>query len=312
MNLSLFFLVSLITISCNSSQNYFQKKDVDSIGINNPDPDPVNGAPVAIDLNETIKNDSDYVIELNYSDPEKDQAVFCELNDKKNINTSECVCVNGKCTVSIFKNLNFSGEGTFNFTIKTPDSQSTSARGVLTILNTETFVDVVDPKDPKIDCEKLKASNKNHELELTFTIDDSGSVWIDGDQLGNKSNWRIIQTYKKTIKSGCHLLAIKGYDQYGNISGLIASLKIDGKVVWLSGDKNEFLKVYGPEAPPTNWNQFDFDDSAWSSSQSCTYTKPWGSEAADLIALGARWIWWTSKCSDLKEAYFRLGFTVQD
>lgn len=286
---------------------------MDSLGVNNPETDPVNGPPIALDFNKTINNDSDYVLELDYSDPEKDHAVFCELNNKKSINTSDCLCINGKCSVSVYKNLNYSGEGSFIFTLKTSDSQSTTARAVLTILNSETSVDIVDPKDPKIDCEKLKVSNKVHELELTFTVDDFGTAWIDGNLVGSNTHWKKLTTYKTTIKSGCHLLAIKGEDKLKWVSGLIASLKIDGNLVWVSGDKNDFLKVYGPEDPPINWNQFDFDDSMWGASYNCSKTSDWiYSDASQLSNLGAKWIWWTPSCNNLQKAYFRLGFTVKD
>ncbi len=313
MKFYIFFSILFLTISCNSSQNYFQKNNMDSLGINNPETDPVNGPPVAFDLKKTIKNDSDYVLELEYSDPEEDHAAFCELNNKRSIKTSDCLCVDGKCSVLIYKNLNFSGEGSFSFTIKTPDSQITTARGELTILNSETSIDVVDPKDPKIDCEKLKASNKVHELELTFTVDNEGTAWINGNHLGSSLNWQNLVTYKTTIKSGCHLLAIKGEDKTRVVSGLIASLKIDGKVVWVTGNSNEFLKVYGPQTPPSDWNQFDFDDSMWGPSFNCSNTSHWiYSDASQLSNLGAKWIWWTTSCNSLQKAYFRLGFTVKD
>lgn len=43
----------------------------------------------------------------------------------------------------------------------------------------------------------------------------------------------------------------------------------------------------------------------------CSDQSVWGTYwTKDLDAAGAKWIWWSSNCRDLKEAWFRYEFTL--
>ena len=54
-----------------------------------------------------------------------------------------------------------------------------------------------------------------------------------------------------------------------------------------------------------------YDDSTWSPAAVCSGQTTWGTYwPAIYIAAGAEWIWWTSNCSDLEQAWFRLDFTL--
>lgn len=53
-----------------------------------------------------------------------------------------------------------------------------------------------------------------------------------------------------------------------------------------------------------------YDDSSWHIPEVCSNTSLWGSTPQPFYDLGAQWIWWTSNCTDLGEAWLRLDFTV--
>jgi hypothetical protein len=173
----------------------------------------------------------------------------------------------------------------------------------------DTPFDLVNPSKVVFGCQSL-ASDKEYELTLGWAADDASKVYIDGKQVGSSDNWTKFNEKTITLKGGCHTLAIHAVDVYKVISGILAYMKIDGEVVWKSGDGNEFLKAYGPATPQGEWQSLNYDEAAWKSSESCSDTSPWGQVHAPINQLGSKWIWWSKNCKNLTQAFFRLSFSL--
>ena len=168
---------------------------------------------------------------------------------------------------------------------------------------------LVNPAKVVFGCQTL-ASDKEYEVTLGWAADDASKVWIDGAHLGSSDNWTRFNEKTITLKGGCHTLAIHAIDVYQVISGILAYMKIDGEIVWRSGDGNEFLKAYGPSAPAGDWQSLTYDETAWKSSESCSDTSPWGQVHGETYKLGSKWIWWSKNCRNLTQAFFRLSFSL--
>jgi hypothetical protein len=173
----------------------------------------------------------------------------------------------------------------------------------------DTPFDLVNPAKVVFGCQTLQ-SDKEYELTLGWAADDASTVYIDGQMMGSSNNWTVFNEKTITLKGGCHTLAIHAVDVYQVISGILAYMKIDGEIVWKSGDGNEFLKAYGPAAPQGEWQSLKYDESAWKNSESCADTSPWGQVHASTYHLGSKWIWWSKNCRNLTQAFFRLSFSL--
>ena len=62
-------------------------------------------------------------------------------------------------------------------------------------------------------------------VELRIAADNAYKVWLDGQELGNGSDWRTLSIYhlEGTLKAGAHVLAVEGFndnDQAGIILGM--------------------------------------------------------------------------------------------
>lgn len=160
-------------------------------------------------------------------------------------------------------------------------------------------------------CEWTGGAVTNHHVAVMMTADDAFEAWMNGTSLGSDPGpWSSTDTFEFDLPSGCHVLSVHAWDSGAVLSGLIAIIKIDGVVRWMSGDNKPEWAVTGPNVPPGDWHQLAYDDSQWATPRACTYTSPWHGLPEDLTGAGAHWVWWNQDCGDLTNAWFRLTFTV--
>lgn len=149
----------------------------------------------------------------------------------------------------------------------------------------------------------------DYTIDILITADDAWEGWLDEVDLsgGLNGGWSTSSTYSETLQSGTHVLAVHATDQAAVIAGLIAAVSVNGTPTYLSGDGSW---VMTPAAPSTGWEAIAFDDSAWTTPPSCGDTSPWGSSPSDITSTGALWIWHSSNCRALGEAWFRLDMVL--
>lgn len=146
-------------------------------------------------------------------------------------------------------------------------------------------------------------------VKLMLTADDSWDGWIDSTSFTgpNADNWSASDTFEWDMACGDHTLALYATDVAHAVSGVIAVVWVEGVVKYVSGPTD--WTIVDTE-PPAGWTDVGFDDSGWNIPQVCSSTAPWGSAPQPFYDQGAQWIWWTSSCSDLGQAWLRLNFNV--
>lgn len=146
-------------------------------------------------------------------------------------------------------------------------------------------------------------------VDLTLTADDAWQAWIDGTSFTGPgaSAWSTSDSFEWEMPCGNHTLAIYATDTANVISGVIAVVSVEGTVRFVSGPSN--WRIADSE-PASDWVDVTYDDSAWKVPEVCADTSPWGTWPQPYYDQGAQWIWWTSACHDLGQAWFRLDFTV--
>lgn len=146
-------------------------------------------------------------------------------------------------------------------------------------------------------------------VQLMLTADDSWQGWIDGTSFTgpNANNWSASDTFEWEMACGDHTLALYATDVAHSVSGVIAVVWVEGVVKFVSGPTDWTIV---DAMPPAGWTDVGFDDSGWNIPQVCSSTAPWGAAPQPFYDQGAQWIWWTSTCSDLGQAWLRLNFTV--
>ncbi len=145
-----------------------------------------------------------------------------------------------------------------------------------------------------------------YDVEVLLTADDQWLGWIDGTSITapNQTSWSYTDTLTWTLESGTHVLAIHAEDTASVISGFNSVIWIDGVREYRTGDG---VWKMTNTMPASDFIDATYDDSAWSPAIVCADQSTWGTYwPADFIAEGAQWVWWTSDCGDLKEAWFRL------
>lgn len=174
-------------------------------------------------------------------------------------------------------------------------------------------IDDVFPDIPG--CEYEGDTGRLHEVVIKVAGDDYFNAWLDGEALPARegNQWYYIGQYERQLRAGCYALALEVWDAGGVLSGLIASVTIDGEVRWITRTSPEWM-VSGPDAPPEDWFSLDFvpDPLVWKTPAECdpTAQQPWGTLPTAIKADGAKWIWWSTNCRTLTRGYFRLTFTV--
>jgi hypothetical protein len=146
-------------------------------------------------------------------------------------------------------------------------------------------------------------------VKLIITADDAWDGWIDGTEFTapGQDAWSTIDTLEWDLACGDHALALYATDTGMVIAGVLAAIEVEGTVTFVSGP-TDWTMI--DTAPPADWTDPAFDDSTWHIPEVCADGSPWGTTPQPLYDLGARWIWWTSNCRDLGEAWLRLNFTV--
>lgn len=146
-------------------------------------------------------------------------------------------------------------------------------------------------------------------VTLMLTADDAWQGWIDGTPFSapNQNAWNASDTVEWELACGDHTLALYATDTARAVSGVIAVIWVEGVVRFVSGPTHWSMVDV---APPAGWTDVGFDDSAWNIPQVCADTSLWGSYPQPFYDQGAQWIWWTTQCRDLGEAWLRLDFTV--
>jgi hypothetical protein len=174
-----------------------------------------------------------------------------------------------------------------------------------------------EPPFPEIPgCEWTGTTGRKHDVQIKIVGDDIFRAWLDGSPLPERVGdaWWYLTTYDLQLDSGCYTFAVEVWDTGGVLSGMIASVTIDGVVRWKTGDNLPEWIVTGPEAPPTDWHTLAFepDPTVWKSPVQCnsSATAPWGSNPGEILRDGARWVWWSNDCKTLQRGFFRLTFTV--
>lgn len=146
-------------------------------------------------------------------------------------------------------------------------------------------------------------------VQIFLTADDAWRGWIDGTEFNapNQSAWNQFDTLEWELACGDHALSLYATDTGAAISGVIAVVTIEGVVRFVSGPSNwTMLEV----EPPSGWTDPSYDDSAWHIPEVCANTTAWGTAPQPFYDLGASWIWWTTDCQSLGQAWLRLNFSV--
>ncbi len=173
-----------------------------------------------------------------------------------------------------------------------------------------------DPDEPVIAAEQYgnavsadPCNGLTKHVELLLTADDAWQGYMDGTEFfgPNSSTWSASDTLDWDLPCGDHTLGIYATDVSAAVSGVIAVVWIDGAVRFVSGPTDWTIVDTRPAA---DWNTVGFDDSAWNIPQVCASSAIWGTSPQPFYDQGAQWIWWTSSCGDLGEAWLRLNFSV--
>ena len=146
-------------------------------------------------------------------------------------------------------------------------------------------------------------------VELLLTADDSWQAWMDNTEFTgpNANTWSASDSFTWEMECGDHSLAIYATDVAHAVSGVIAVVWVEGSVRFVSGP-TDWTMV--DSVPPAGWTDPAFDDSSWHIPEVCASSSIWGSSPQPFYDAGAQWIWWSSNCANLGEAWFRLNFTV--
>lgn len=87
-------------------------------------------APVSKDVNVgDLSEDATVLVELDYSDAEKDKASVCTIESVSNITTSDCECLFGFCTVEITGAKDYSGDASFTYSVTANSKKSNVSTG---------------------------------------------------------------------------------------------------------------------------------------------------------------------------------------
>jgi hypothetical protein len=160
--------------------------------------------------------------------------------------------------------------------------------------------------------EGVGTPGRDYEIEVVVTADDEWKGWLDGAPLTgpNQGAWTTADTFERTLPSGRHVLAIHAYDVARAVAGAIAFVKVDGAVVYRTGDGA--FRVSGT-APAADWVDPTFDASSWPVASRCDSGSAavWGTYWPKVfLDNGAAWVWTTTNCRALGQAWVRLEFEL--
>lgn len=110
---------------------------------------------------------------------------------------------------------------------------------------------------------KIEIKEKHQKVFLWFTADNSGSICLNGSEVGKNSNWKKINILDVTdkIKIGENVIAAECWNESGPAGLLLGLLSIDGENgSWLTvSDKTWKYSL----SKGDDWKSFPFNDSSW-------------------------------------------------
>ena len=145
--------------------------------------------------------------------------------------------------------------------------------------------------------------------QLQLSVDNFYKVYLDGNLVGEGSNWYSPDLYDLNLSQGNHVIAIEATDQ-GGPAAAIAGLKLGSSSLYTSS----VWKI--ATTASSGWNQTGFDDSQWAyaTEYSGLNELPWASQGfnpSNLITPDAKWIW-TNDLEDDNQSFIRLSFAVNE
>ncbi len=129
----------------------------------------VDDAPVATNITPpSFGKNVQSVMTLAYTDVESHLATTCSVTNLSNVTiTQACACSSGTCTVGVTGTLNYSGAGSFDFTVTANTLTSNTASSSFTITNTAPVASNINPP----------VFNEDTQSVITLSYSD-----VDGDQ----------------------------------------------------------------------------------------------------------------------------------
>ncbi len=173
-----------------------------------------------------------------------------------------------------------------------------------------------DPDQPRGEAEQLgngevddPCDGFTQTVDLFLTADDAWQGWLDNVEFNGpgQNAWNQFDTFTWEMECGDHALALYATDTGLVIAGVVAVISVEGSVRFVSGP-TDWTMI--DTTPPSGWTDPAFDDSSWHIPEVCADTSPWGATPQPFYDLGASWIWWSTDCRNLGEAWLRLNFTV--
>jgi hypothetical protein len=160
--------------------------------------------------------------------------------------------------------------------------------------------------------EGVGSPGRDYDVVILVTADDEWQGWLDGAPLtgANQGDWQRGDRFERRLPSGRHVLALHAYDKARVVAGLIAFVEVDGAVALKTGDAG--FRAVGSR-PASSWMDPGFDDSAWPRAATCdsSSASTWGTYwPAPFYDKGASWIWTTSNCRALGEAWIRVELVL--
>jgi len=145
---------------------------------------------------------------------------------------------------------------------------------------------------------------------MQITADDQWTGTLDGEPIGGSGQnaWSTSDVLQFTLGSGEHVIAVHAEDVARVISGFLAVVRVDGEPIAFTGDGAWAVSV---TAPAPGWELPGFDDSTWATPGICSNASPWGGRPTALTDDGAEWVWHSTNCGSLGEAWFRLSFVLE-
>ncbi|MFZ5479011.1 MAG: hypothetical protein ACOZNI_19730 [Myxococcota bacterium] len=166
---------------------------------------------------------------------------------------------------------------------------------------------VTEPDDDETTDEPCVGTKR---VRIGLAADDYWEGWVDGVAFGSAEHWWEAAWYEMELSCGEHVVSVYATDLHQAISGFIAVFEVDGEPTRVTGDGTWRVT---PGHGERGWQDPGFDDSGWDMGTSCetsSATGWWGGNPADLLSMGAWWIW-SGECLELGDASFRTTVVVE-
>jgi len=144
-------------------------------------------------------------------------------------------------------------------------------------------------------------------ISITISADDAYDLYVNGELIGSGDAWKTAETYAIQSISGKNVIAVKGYDTGGVVSGLVAYIEFAGNVYVTSS----MWKISTTDQ--SGWESILFDDATWQNAHEIGeygQTEPWagyGNVSGMPEGKGIMWIW-ANDANGVSPLYFRFTF----